>query len=96
MALGEPSVTLEGVQMHRSGLYQASVRLVVPDDDPDWDGINEIVSRRWNEGTPVNLWRNSVITGCQAVINKYKDEKTKATSSQLATAITQIQSNLII
>ena len=96
MALGEVSVTLEGVRMVRSGLYQASIILIVPDDDPDWDGIEEVVSHRWNEGTTVNLWRDSIGAKCQAIIDRYKDERTKATSAALATAITQIQNNLIV
>jgi len=94
MALGEISVTVEGVQKVRDSLYIASVRLVIPDSDQDWDGIDEVVSHRWNEGGDINDWKLSIGQKCQDVIDIYKDEKAKATSGAMTNIVQQIQNNL--
>lgn len=96
MALQAPVVSLVSVTEEQERLYGISLRLVVDDDEAGWDGIDQTFSSSFPAGGSVANKVLEFTTEMQVAVDRYKNAKAVAKSSAIVTAISAIQSGLVV
>ena len=96
MALHDPAITVNGVVESQERLFTITLHLEIPDDDPDFDGIDERFSLqiRTDGAQDPEPIKEKVVFQMQEAINRYNHAKNIAKSPALDNAVTDILSKL--
>ena len=96
MALHDPAITVNGVVESQDRLFTITLHLVIPDDDPDFDGIDERFGFQIRTNGPQDpaSTKEKIVLQMQQVINRYNHAKNIAKTPALANAVSDILSRL--
>ena len=96
MALQAPSVSVTNVTEPQAGLYKISFRMLSTDDAPGYPGLDESYTVNYKQGNDVSLKVAEVTKMFQLKIDRYQRAAAVAGSAGLTSAISSIQSGLVV
>ncbi len=96
MALQTPTVTVTNVTEPQSRLYKISFRMVSTDDSPGLPGLDISHTINYKHGNDIDAKVSEVKAYFQKKITAYQNAATVFGSPALATAVSSIQTGLVV